>query len=155
MSADAAARTARIHRAAGRLCQQLGWAPLHEVGLPDGRRADILALRPDGGIVCIEVKSGRRDFEADDKWPTYRAWCDALFFAVDTDFPRGVLPEEAGLIVAWEGTAELLREAAPHTLAPARRRALLLRFARLAAVRLAGRDDPEGATLLSAGAWVE
>ena len=33
--------------------------------LPNGRRADILALRPDAGFVCIEVKSGARDFLAD------------------------------------------------------------------------------------------
>ena len=31
-------------RAAARLCVLLGWAPVHEVPLPNGRRADILAL---------------------------------------------------------------------------------------------------------------
>ncbi len=50
-------RSLAIRRAAARLCGRLGWAPLHEVPLPNGRRADILALRPDGGFVCIEVKS--------------------------------------------------------------------------------------------------
>ena len=47
-------RSLAIRRAAARLCGRLGWAPLHEVPLPNGRRADILALRPDGGFVCIE-----------------------------------------------------------------------------------------------------
>ena len=62
-------RTLSIRRAASRLCGQLAWAALHEVPLPNGRRADILALRPDGGFTCIEVKSGVRDFLTDGKWP--------------------------------------------------------------------------------------
>jgi hypothetical protein len=152
---DAPERTARIRLATARLCVQLGWAPLHEVALPDGRRADILALRPDGGFVCIEVKSGLPDFLADHKWHAYRAHCDALFFAVDVDFPQHVLPAEAGLMVAWQDGAEMLREAPSHSLAPARRRAMLLRFARLAASRLALAQDPAGAALLRAGLLVE
>ncbi len=152
---DAPERTARIRLAAARLCVQLGWAPLHEVALPDGRRADILALRPDDGFVCVEVKSGLRDFLADGKWQEYRAHCDALFFAVDVDFPQAVLPAAAGLMVAWQDGAELLRDAAAHPLAPARRRALLLRFARLAAGRLTLRDDPVGAAMLRAGLLAE
>ncbi|MGH7210795.1 MAG: MmcB family DNA repair protein, partial [Acetobacteraceae bacterium] len=75
-----AERAAAIRRAAARLCARLGWAPVHEVALPNGRRADILALRADGGFACIEVKSGVRDFLADDKWPEYRAFCDRLYF---------------------------------------------------------------------------
>jgi len=153
--AGAPARTARIRTAAARLCGQLGWAPLHEVVLPNGRRADILALRPDGGFVCIEVKSGPRDFLADAKWPDYRACCDALFFAVDTDFPQALLPGDTGLIVTWELTAELLRDAPAHPLPPARRRALLHRFALLAAGRLALHEDPAGAAMLRAGLLVE
>jgi hypothetical protein len=80
-------RQIAVRRAAAALCQQLGWAALHELPLPNGRRADLLALRPDGGFVCIEVKSGPRDFLTDGKWPDYRAFCDALYFAVDDDFP--------------------------------------------------------------------
>ena len=93
-------RSLAIRRAAGRLCGRLGWAPVHEVPLPNGRRADILALCGDGVFVCIEVKSGARDFLTDGKWPEYRAFCDALYFAVDADFPLALLPEEVGLIVA-------------------------------------------------------
>lgn len=148
-------RTARIRRAAARLCGQLGWAPLHEVILPNFRRADILALRPDGGFACIEVKSGPRDFLADSKWPEYRAYSDALYFAVDTDFPQHLLPPETGLIVAWEDSAELIRDAPAHPLAPARRRALLQRFAVLAAGRLAVLEDPAGAAMLRAGLLAE
>jgi hypothetical protein len=136
------ARTAAVRRATARLCLALGWSPLHEVTLPNGRRADILALRPDGGFACIEVKSGLRDFLADAKWPEYREFCDALYFAVDVDFPRDILPDSAGLIVADPPLAEMLRAAPPTPLAPARRRVLLHRFAILAASRLAAHEDP-------------
>jgi hypothetical protein len=138
------ARTAAVRRAAARLCLQYGWAPLHEVTLPNGRRADILALRPDGGFACIEVKSGPRDFLSDNKWPDYREVSDALYFAVDADFPLEMLPEDVGLIVAAPPLADMLREAPATPLPPARRRALLHRFASLAALRLAALEDPAG-----------
>src|SRR5271169_4123523 len=103
-------RALAIRRAVARLCLILGWAPLHEVSLPNGRRADILALRSDGSFVCIEVKSGPRDFLVDSKWQDYRDFSDELFFAVDEDFPREMLPVETGLIVAEGMEASLLRE---------------------------------------------
>lgn len=136
-----AERTASVRRVTARLCVALGWAPLHEVGLANGRRADILALCPGGRFVCIEIKSDARDFLADRKWPEYRAFCDQLFFAVDTEFPVDLVPADTGLIVAAD-TAELVREAPHHPLLPARRRALLHRFATLAALRLTSVLDP-------------
>lgn len=148
-------RAAAIRRATARLCLLLGWSPMHEVTLPNGRRADILALRPDGGFACIEIKSGPRDFLVDGKWPEYREYSDALYFAIDTDFPRDLLPAETGLMVAWQHQAELIREAPAHPLAAARRRALLQRFAALAAQRLALAEDPEGAALLRAALRAE
>ena len=147
-------RALAIRRAAARLCAQLGWVVLHEVPLPNGRRADILALRPDGGFACLEVKSGPRDFLTDGKWPQYREFCDALYFAVDEHFPKHLLPADTGLVVACVGEgcgasaglfqheAELLRQAPVHALAPARRRALTHRFATVAASRLAMLEDP-------------
>ena len=137
-------RSALVRRAAARLCLLLGWAPLHEVKLPNGRRADILALRPDGGFACIEVKSGVRDFLTDTKWPEYRDWCDALLFAVDIDFPVELLPPDAGLIVADGLEASLLREAPAHRMAAPARRVLTQRFAALGALRLAALEDPGG-----------
>ncbi len=148
-------RAAAVRRAAARLCAQLGWVMLHEVSLPNGRRADILALRPDGGFVCLEVKSGARDFLTDGKWPEYRAYSDALFFAVDDDFPLSLLPDDVGLVVAADGEAALLREAPPHPLPPARRRVLLHRFAVLGAARLAALEDPAAATFLRTALRVE
>jgi hypothetical protein len=137
-------RSLAIRRATARLCLQLGWSPVHEMPLPNNRRADIMALRPDGGFACIEVKSGPRDFLTDNKWPEYRDYSDSVYFAVDMDFPQDLLPAETGLIVACGGDAEVLREPAVHTLSPARRRALLHRFATLAAQRLAWLQDPAG-----------
>jgi hypothetical protein len=120
-------RQLAIRRAAAQLCSQSAWVVLHELPLPNGRRADLLALRPDGGFVCIEVKSGLRDFLTDGKWPDYREFCDALYFAVDAEFPQD---------------ADFIRPAPAHPMPPARRRALLHRFATVAATRLAALEDP-------------
>jgi hypothetical protein len=139
-----ALRTAAICRAAMRLCAQLGWAPVTEMPLPNGRRADILALLPDGGFAVVEVKSCARDFLSDAKWPDYRAFCDRLFFAVDLDFPQALIPPDVGLMVADGPDATLLRDAPAHLLAPARRKALLHRYAVTAAGRLAALQDPAG-----------
>ena len=144
-----AQRTSRVRITTARLCLALGWAPLHEVRLDNGRRADILALRGDGGFACIEIKSDANDFRADRKWHHYREFADALYFAVDPDFPQGLLPEDCGLIVAAE-VADVLREAPEHRMAPARRRMLLQQFARLAATRLTVLEDPVGVQMLQA-----
>ena len=144
-----------VRRATARLCLRLAWAPLHEVILPNGRRADILALRQDGRFACIEVKSSPRDFLTDSKWPDYRGYADALYFAVDADFPIAMLPAETGLIVAAGLEADLLRDAPAHPLAPARRSALLRQFAALAAGRLAAFEDPAGMADLKASLRVE
>jgi hypothetical protein len=141
-------RALLIRRAAARLCIALGWAPLHEVTLPNWRRADILALRPDGSFACIEVKSGPRDFLTDGKWHEYRDFSDALYFAVDADFPQEMLPADTGLIIAAELEAALVRDAPAHRLPPATRRVLTQRFATLAALRLAGVEDPGGTVAL-------
>ena len=148
-------RTTLVRRATARLCLQLGWSPVHEVPLPNGRRADILALRGDGGFVCIEVKSGARDFQTDAKWPEYRDFADALYFAVDTEFPVAMLPGDVGLIVACGREAEVVREAPAHALAAARRRMMMQRFAMLAAARLARFEDPAVVADLRAALRVE
>jgi hypothetical protein len=148
-------RALAIRRATARLCLRLGWAPLHEVALPNGRRADILALLPDGSFACIEIKSGPRDFLTDLKWPEYRDFSDTLLFAVDTDFPADLLPADTGLIVSAGLEADLLRDASSHRLPAPRRKALLHRFAWLAAGRLAAAEDPAGFADLRAALRVE
>lgn len=144
-------RTTLVRRAAARLCLRLGWAPLHEVRLANGRRADILALQPGGGFACIEVKSGLRDYLADGKWAEYQPFCDQFFFAVDSDFPQDVLPPDPGLIVCAGHEAEVIREPLCIRLPAPRRKALLERFAWLAAGRLAALEDPMGVADLTLG----
>ncbi|HYG27934.1 MAG TPA: DNA repair putative endonuclease MmcB [Caulobacteraceae bacterium] len=127
--------TGAVTRGAARLLQALGYAPLAEVCLPNGRRADLMALGPKGEIVIVEVKSGREDYLTDRKWGEYLPYCDAFYFAVAPEFPRQLLPEEPGLIVADGFGGAILRETTATPLAPARRKALTLAFARLAAMR--------------------
>jgi hypothetical protein len=127
--------TTAVTRGAARLFVALGYAPLLEVGLPNGRRADIMALGPRGQIAVAEVKSGLEDFRTDRKWGEYQPYCDAFYFAVAPEFPRELLPEEPGLIVADGFDGAVLREAPATPLAGARRKALTLAFARLAAGR--------------------
>jgi hypothetical protein len=132
--------TLAVTRGAARLFVALGYAPLLEVGLPNGRRADIMALGPRGQIAIAEVKSGLDDYRTDRKWGDYLSYCDAFFFAVAPEFPRQVLPPEPGLIVADAFDGAVLREAPETTLVAARRKALTLAFGRLAAIRALGLD---------------
>lgn len=130
--------TATVTRGAFRLLEALGYAALPEVTLPNGRRADLMALGPRGEIFIVEVKSGPEDFRTDQKWHEYGPYCDAFAFAVAPEFPRDILPEEPGMIVADGFGGAILREAPVTPLAGARRKALTLAFARLAAMRAAG-----------------
>ena len=131
-----------IARGVGRLLLQLGAAPLLELTLGSGHRADVAGLFPDGRIVLVEVKSSRADFQSDRKWRAYPDFADRFYFAVATGFPAEILPADEGLIVADRWGAEIVREARARPLAPARRKAVQLRFARTAALRLAGMRDP-------------
>ncbi|MBE0455009.1 MAG: MmcB family DNA repair protein [Roseovarius sp.] len=107
-----------------------------------GRRVDVMALGPRAEIWVIECKSSRADFMSDGKWPGYLDWCDRYFWAVDAGFPTDLLPEGTGLIIADDYDAEILRMAPENRLAPARRTALVRRFARDAARRLRQFTDP-------------
>ena len=130
--------TDAVTRGAGRLMIALGYAPLLEVTLPNGRRADLMALGPRGQIAIAEVKSSLEDFRTDRKWGEYMPYCDAFYFAVAPEFPREILPQTPGLIVADGFGGAVLREAPVAPLAGARRKALTVAFARLAAWRASG-----------------
>lgn len=130
--------TQTVTRGAARLLAALGYAPLTEVTLPNGRRADLMALGPKGELFIVEVKSSLEDFRTDQKWHEYAPYCDAFAFAVAPEFPREVLPDEPGLIVADGFGGAVLREAPVIPLAGARRKALTIAFGRLAALRAAG-----------------
>ena len=130
--------TLAVTRGAARLMADMGYAPLLEVCLPNGRRADVMALGPKGDIVICEVKSGIEDYRVDRKWHEYLPFCDRFAFAVAPEFPQHILPEEPGLIVCDSFGGAVLREAPATPLAPARRKALTIAFARLAAMRAMG-----------------
>jgi len=135
--------TLSVTRGAARLMVDLGYAPLLEVGLPNGRRADVMAVGPRGDIVICEVKSGIEDYRVDRKWGEYGPFCDAFYFAVAPEFPSDILPVEPGLIVADGFGGAVIRDAPLAPLAPARRKALTIAFARLGAMRTL-RDQAAG-----------
>jgi hypothetical protein len=138
---------ALLARGVCRALEQLGYTSLVEFPLANGRRADVLALGQSGDLVIVEIKSSVADFRADHKWTAYRDFSDRLYFAVPNEFPRALIPEECGLIVADPFGAALLRDGSTTPLNPGRRRALTLRFARIAAARLRRCLDPDATPL--------
>jgi hypothetical protein len=136
--------TDAVTRGAARLFEDLGAAVVTEFRLATGRRADIAALHPDGRIDIVEVKSSREDFLSDTKWPEYQAFCDRFYFAVSTDFPMDILPDQTvcGVVVADAWSADIIHPAPTFPLAAARRRAVTIKLARTAAVRLRRLLDP-------------
>jgi hypothetical protein len=133
---------AEIIRGTMRMLLDLELASLPEFTLATGRRLDLMAVGRDGRLVAIEVKSCRTDFMTDRKWRDYLDHADEFYFAVGPGFPVELLPEDEGLIVADRFAATLMRPARARSVAASRRRAVLLRFARTAALRLQGAADP-------------
>lgn len=131
-----------LARGVGRALAERGYATLTEVSLANGRRADVMGLGRAGELVIVEVKSSLQDFRSDAKWPEYREFCDRFYFAVAEDFPRAEIPGDCGLIVADGFGGAVLREAPLLTLAAARRKAVVLRFAFLGSERLRRLLDP-------------
>ena len=127
---------AQIARGVLRLLSHHGYTGIAEMTLANNRRADIAAIGANGKITMVEIKSSVADFRADNKWPEYRPYCDHFYFAVGHDFPQQLIPEETGLIVADAFGGAILRQPDETPLAAARRKAVTLRFARLAAARL-------------------
>jgi hypothetical protein len=124
---------------------------LEEVVPAPGLRVDVMALGPKGEIWVVECKSGRADFLTDRKWQGYLEWCDRFFWAVDADFPTDLLPQGTGLILADGYGAEILRMGPETPLAAARRRVMVQKFARHAALRLQALRDPGLAGLSPSG----
>ncbi len=107
-----------------------------------GLRVDVMGLGPKGELWVIECKSSRADFQSDHKWQGYLEWCDRYFWAVDSDFPTELLPDETGLILADAYDAEVVRMAPEDKLSAPRRKVMVQKFARTAAMRLQGYRDP-------------
>ncbi len=137
-----------VARGVSRLLWRAGIAPLTEVPLGNGRRADVVGLGGDGRLTLVEIKVSLADLRGDNKWPEYLDYCDRYLWAVPPGFPTADLatdafrPDRAGLIVAdrWDGVE--VRAAAWVPLSAARRKAETLRFARRAAQRLLWLGDP-------------
>ena len=135
-------RALEIQRGTARLLRCHGFVCLAEMTLKSGRRADLFAINAKGEIWIIEIKSSLADFRADSKWPDYWHYCDRLFFATNQDTPAEIFPQETGLIIADAHGAEIVRDVEIQKLAAARRKAVTLRFAQLAASRLHSIHDP-------------
>lgn len=140
----------RLARGVARMLVSLDHAVLTEFVPARGLRVDLISLGPRGELWIVECKSSRADFACDRKWQGYLDWCDRYFWAVDGDFPAGLLPDDTGLILADPYGAEIRRMAPEARLAGARRNRLMRDFARAAALRLQRLQDPE---MLSAGVF--
>ena len=147
--ADAPPAAQDVARGVTRLFFRHDLFPLCEVPLPNGRRADMMALCARGIVTIVEIKVSKADLLGDRKWPDYLDYCDRFFWAVPAGFDLSLLEQEAcgpdcsGLIVADRYDAAIVRDAPMRKLAGARRKAETLRFARRAARRLVGDIDPD------------
>jgi len=133
---------ADIARGTMRLLASLAFTPVLEMTLANYRRADVVAMGRRGEIWIVEIKSCLADYRADSKWPDYSDFCDRFFFAVNKDFPAEIIPDDTGLIVADRWGGDIIRDSREERLSGARRKAVSLRFARVAAQRLHGLLDP-------------
>lgn len=132
-----------LARGTARLLVSHGFSTIEELVPAKGLRVDVMALGPKGEIWIVECKSSRADFQSDHKWQGYLEWCDRFFWAVDTDFPEDLLPEDTGLIIADAYGAEIMRMSPQTKLAAARRKVMVQKFATTAARRLHSLRDPE------------
>src|SRR3982751_6023789 len=133
-----------IARGTARLLRSLGFSCISELPLPSGRRADLVALNERGDIWIVEIKSSVEDLRADQKWHEYRAHCDRLFFAFTQDLPCEIFPPDTGLIVADAYGAHMHCEAPEHRLPAPTRKAMTVRFAMAASLRINRLVDPQG-----------
>ena len=124
-----------VRRGVMLMLMEQGFALVPEVTLKTGRRADLAALSPKGDIWIIEIKSSLADLKADTKWREYRDFCDQFYFATHAGVEQKYFPLDAGFILSDAYGAEIVLLSPEHRLAAAARKALTLRFARLAAGR--------------------
>ena len=107
----------------------------------------MMAIDAKGALTIVEIKVAKADLLGDAKWTDYLDYCDRFFWAVPHALAQFLeedrfLPGEAGLLIADRYDAVVMREPSTRLLAPARRKAEMLRFARRAARRLSAQIDP-------------
>lgn len=125
-----------VRQGVERFMRNLGYSCLAELTLASGKRCDLICLSPKASFVIVEVKSSVEDFRVDNKWPEYQQHCDSFYFATHSGVPAEIFPESEGLIIADTYGAEIVREAETKAISAASRKALLLRYARVATQRL-------------------
>ena len=121
---------------------QLDFCCYAEVPLANGRRADVLGVGPKGEIWIVEIKSSLIDFKVEAKWPNYKDFCDRFFFAKPPELDPDIFPASEGLMVGDGHDAAILRPAPEAPLPGARRKAMMLKLARLGADRIHTLMDP-------------
>jgi hypothetical protein len=128
---------AEVARGVSRLLIQEGFSPILEFTLANGRRLDVAALGGDGTVVGVEIKVAIPDLRGDMKWPEYLDFCELFYFAIPPDFPDEYVPPRTGLIVADRYGGAIIRPSPIAQIHASRRKAVTLRFAKVAAERLA------------------
>ena len=133
--ADQPPIAAEVARGVTRLFCRQDWFAMCEVPLPNGRRADLVAIDPKGHLTIVEIKVSRADLLGDGKWRDYLDYCDHFFWAVPQSLAHFTaaehfLPDAAGLIVADKPDsqdicfvpdgdyASLVKKLRPETAAP-------------------------------------
>jgi hypothetical protein len=125
-----------VARGVSRLLLQEGFSPILEFTLANGRRLDVAALGVDGTMLGVEIKVAIGDLKGDAKWPEYLEFCELFYFAIPPDFPDELVPPTTGLIVADRFGGAIVRPSPVATIHASRRKAVTLRFAKVAAERL-------------------
>jgi hypothetical protein len=163
LQSDAQRHAAQPHQAQdvlrglSRLFYRLNAPLIPEYSLPNGRRADAIAISADGMLTIIEIKVSRADLHGDAKWPDYLDYCDQFYWALPPGLDASLLdsapylPDRVGLILADRYDAQIMRPAARVPIAPARRKAEMQRIARLALMRMMVAADPELGALHAPG----
>lgn len=137
-----------VARGIRRLFARNGIWCVEEMALKNSRRADLMGIDARGQVIIVEIKVARGDLLGDSKWPDYLDFCDRFFWGIPPSLERGPLesevysPERCGIIVADAYDAEIVRHAPLEPLAPARRKALVERLARIAMRRNTALADP-------------
>jgi hypothetical protein len=126
-----------VARGVSRLLMQEGYSPIQEFTLANARRLDVAALHENGAVLGVEIKVALADLRGDTKWPDYLEFCESFYFAIPPGFPDEHVPPGTGLIVADRYGGAIVRPSPAWQIHPSRRKAVTLRFARVAAERLA------------------
>lgn len=135
-------RAGEVARGVGRRLSRLGYGTLTEFRVGKGRRVDVIGMDRKSHFIIVEIKTSVADFRGDMKWTDYLPWCDEYYFAVPPDFPKEILPEDHGVMVADAWDATILRPSPEAPMNGTRRRSQAVKFGLTASNRLHNLLDP-------------